>query len=131
MKTQLPIRVYYEDTDAGGVVYYANYLRYAERGRTEFFHAAGFSNTEFLRAEKPVAFMVRRCEVDYLKPARLEDDLIVDTEVEELGGASLTFRQTVRRGEEELVVMKVVVVCAQLTGRPSRLPKELREKLEA
>ena len=73
--------------------------------------------------------MVRRCEVDYLKPARLEDDLIVETEVEELGGASLTFRQTVRRGEEELVIMKVVVVCAQLTGRPSRLPKELREKL--
>ncbi len=130
MKTRLPVRVYYEDTDAGGVVYYANYLRYAERGRTEFFKEAGFSNTQFLNSDTPVAFMVKRCEIDYLRPARLEDELVVETEVEEVGGASLKFLQTVRRGEETLVEMRVVVVCAALaTGKPKRLPEELRERL--
>lgn len=132
MKSRLAVKIYYEDTDAGGVVYYANYLRYAERGRTEFFKEAGFSNSQFLHAETPVAFMVKRCEVDYVRPARLEDELVVETEVEEVGGASLKFLQTVKRAEETLVEMRVVVVCASLeTGRPKRLPDELREKLRS
>lgn len=130
MKSVLPVKIYYEDTDAGGVVYYANYLRYAERGRTEFFKQAGFSNAQFLNCETPVAFMVKRCEADYLRPARLEDELSVETEIGEIGGASLTFLQTVVRGGETLVKMRVVVVCASLaTGRPVRLPAGVREKL--
>lgn len=131
MKNKLPIRIYYEDTDAGGVVYYANYLRYAERGRTELFHQLGFSNTQFLDSENPTAFMVKKCEIDYQKPARLEDDLILETEIAELSGASMTFLQTLKREEDVLVVMKVLVVCAALkTGRPARLPSELRRKIE-
>lgn len=132
MKSILPVKVYYEDTDAGGVVYYANYLRYAERGRTEFFKDAGFSNTEFLRSETPVAFMVKHCEIEYFRPARLEDELTVETEVEEVGGASLKFLQTVMRGTEKLAELHVTVVCAALmTGKPKRIPEELREKLSS
>jgi acyl-CoA thioester hydrolase len=83
-----PIRVYYEDTDAGGVVYYANYLRFAERARTEFMREAGADHAGMLR-DTGLSFFVRRCEVDYLKPARLDDFLQVETQIINVGGASL------------------------------------------
>lgn len=130
MKTTIPVKVYYEDTDAGGVVYYANYLKYAERGRTEFFNALGFTNSHFLKAETPCAFMVRRAEIDYKKPARLEDDLTVETEATEVKGAAMTFSQKVMKGAEELVVMNIQVVCASLQGRPLRIPSAITVKLQ-
>ena len=123
-----PIRVYYEDTDAGGVVYHANYLRFAERGRTEFLRSLGFSHTS-ARAESGIAFVVRRCTADFRVPARLDDALTVTTSVETVRGALLNLRQEVRRGDELLVALDVEVACIGREGRARRLPPALRAML--
>ena len=94
MKHKIPIRVYYEDTDAGGVVYHANFLKFAERGRTEFLRAVGFENTE-LKKNKGMIFVVRRIEVDYHKPAFLDDPLIMQSSIEAMKNPSFTMDQAV------------------------------------
>ena len=119
------VRVYYEDTDAGGVVYYANYLRFAERARTELLRELGIDHTALLRDEGLV-FAVRACEAEYLRPARLDDLLEVRTCFVEATGASLWLDQTVTRNGETLVEMKLRLVCLRADGRPARLPSELR-----
>jgi acyl-CoA thioester hydrolase len=124
-----PIRVYYEDTDAGGVVYYANYLRFAERARTEFMRAAGADHAAMLR-DTGLSFAVRRCEVDYLRPARLDDLLRVETRIVGLGGASLEAEQTVKRDGEDLARLKVTLACLTPAGRPARLPDGVRAALQ-
>lgn len=123
-----PVRVYYEDTDAGGIVYYANYLKFAERARTELLREKGFSHTEAGRAHG-IGFAVRRCAADYRKPAVLDDLLQVETTVETVAGASLNMRQTIRRDDEILVEIDVKVVAIDGRGKPARLPNALRATL--
>lgn len=126
----LPIRVYYEDTDAGGIVYYANYLRFAERARTEYIRALGFVQQKGLEADEKVGFAVRHCEIDYKAPAVLDDALIVTCELTELKGASAAMHQKIYRGDEVLVTLDVKIVCLNLAKkRPVRMPAELAAKM--
>ena len=122
------LRVFYEDTDAGGVVYYANYLRFAERGRTEMLRALGISQSGLAGAEG-LFFVVRRCETDYLAPGRLDDALDVWTRVVRLSGTSLLLEQTVKRDEDVLVRILVTLVCVGPGLKPTRLPDVLRGAL--
>jgi len=125
----LPVRVYYEDTDAGGVVYYANYLKYLERARTEFIRALGVDQGRLL-AETGLAFAVRALSAEYLRPARLDDELFVDTAIEALGRAQVTFAQSIRRGAETLLTAQVRVACLELArGKPAAIPALLRAQL--
>jgi len=123
-----PLRVYYEDTDAAGMVYHANYLKFAERGRSEMLRSLGFPHRK-LAAEDGVGFAVRRCSVEYLTPARLDDALVVDTTLLELGAATLNLRQQIRRGGDLLADLEVLVACIGRDGRPRRLPSTLRAAL--
>lgn len=129
MKHSHGIRVYYEDTDAGGIVYYANYLKYAERGRTEYLRACGFENRALMDGEG-VMFVVHRIEADYRNPRRLDDSLEVLTDVSEIRNTSFTMTQEIRRGEVFIFNMKVNLVCVNKGGRPVRLPEGLKEVLE-
>ncbi len=122
-----PARVYYEDTDAGGVVYYANYLRFAERARTEFLRALNFSQHEGLEADDRSAFVVRHCEIDYRSPAVLDDLLTVSCKITEMGGASCTIHQEIMRDDKAIVVLDVKVVYVSLKNkRPVRIPQILK-----
>jgi acyl-CoA thioester hydrolase len=122
------IRVYFEDTDAAGIVYYANYLKFAERARTDMLRDLGISHAEMMKRDGLV-LVVRRCEIDYLKPARLDDLLTVETEAAKLGGASVDLRQRVLRDNDVLADLKVLVVCIGPDGRPARIPDYLRGAL--
>ena len=124
-----PVRVYYEDTDAAGIVYYANYLKYAERARTEMLRDLGTENARLMETEE-LAFAVRRCEVDFFKPARLDDLLSVETRLIDVGGASLVADQRVKRDNAELVRMELKLACMSLDGRPARLPAAVKTRLE-
>lgn len=119
-----PVRVYYEDTDAGGVVYHANYLRFAERARTEMLREAGIVHSA-LMASDGLGFIVRRCAVDFLKPARLDDALEVHTRVLGATGARLEAEQTIRRGAEDMARLVLEIACVDREGRPQRLPNRL------
>ena len=119
------IRVYFEDTDAAGIVYYANYLKFAERARTDMLRDLGISHAEMMKRDGLV-LVVRRCEIDYLKPARLDDLLTVETEAAKLGGASVDLRQRVLRDTDLLAELKVLVVCIGPDGRPHRIPDYVR-----
>ena len=124
-----PVRVYYEDTDAGGIVYYANYLRFAERARTELLRSVGIENGS-LMTETRIAFAVRECHADYLKPAKLDDLLDVRTRVTEVSGASVRMAQDVCLDGKTLVAIKVRLACMHLdTGAPVRLPADVRSSL--
>src|SRR5437763_11664454 len=122
---RMPLRVYYEDTDAAGMVYHANYLKFAERGRTEMLRFLGFDHSR-LRAETGIVFTVRRCSIDYLGAARLDDPLTVETRVDAIAGATLSVRQLVCRGEDVLAALDVLVACVGENGRPRRVPAPLR-----
>lgn len=123
-----PVRVYYEDTDAGGVVYHSNYLCFAERARTELLRGFGIDHTSLL-ADDGLVFAVRRCEAEFVKPARLDDALEVRTRCTEASGASFWLEQLVQRAGETLVEMKVRLVCLKADGRPARIPETLRSLL--
>ena len=125
-----PIRVYYEDTDAAGIVYYANYLKFAERARTEMMRSAGSSHSEMIDTFD-TAFAVSRCEVDYLKPARLDDLLSVETRVLEVGAAVVHLDQRVLREGDLLARLKIRIACLNRKGRPQRLPDPVRAALTA
>ena len=122
------VRVYYEDTDAVGIVYYANYLRYAERARTELMRELGGKGSNLFSSSE-LALVVRRCKVDYMRPAFLDDFLVVDTELQRIGGASLDVIQTIKRSCELLVSMNITLGCMSLKGRAARLPALVRESL--
>jgi len=125
------IRVYYEDTDPAGVVYYANYLRYAERARTEALRDLGIPHAALVE-QFGVMFMVRRVEVDYERGARLDDLLTVETEVLEVGGASVRLRQTVQNKDGVCAVLAVRLACVRVEGnKPGRIPPLWRERLAA
>lgn len=127
---RFPVRIYFEDTDAGGIVYYANYLRYAERARAEMLRAGGLENRGLWEDEHRV-FAVRRVEADYLAPAFLDDLLEVRSAITRWGGSSLTMEQSVWRHEALLVAMTVVLVCINEKGRAVRVPAGVREALSA
>jgi len=124
-----PLRIFYEDTDAGGIVYYARYLHFAERARTEFLRLAGIEQTQ-MRAANDVVLAVRRCQVDYRRPARLDDLVEVRSRLTALGGAKLSIAQTIWRAGEELVALAVDVASVRGDGRPTRIPAPVRAALE-
>ena len=125
-----PVRVYYEDTDAAGVVYYANYLKFMERARTEWLESLGFPLAAFER-EHGVVFVVHRCEIDYRLPARLNDALDVSVESLKVGASTLKARQEVLRGEELLTTAQVTLACLDaVRWRPVRMPATLVMSLE-
>jgi len=124
------VRVYYEDTDLAGIVYYANYLKFIERARTEWVRGMGIDQAR-LRAETGVVFAVRRIEADYLAPAHFDDLLTVETRVREVGGARVVLAQEVQRGAERLFASLVTLVALGPEGRPARLPAAFRAEAEA
>jgi acyl-CoA thioester hydrolase len=124
-----PVRIYYEDTDAGGVVYYANYLKYMERARTEWLRANGFELPELAR-EHGVLFVVRGVEIEYLKPARFNDALDVTLEPTDHGRSQISVFQQVLRGDEVLTRATVRAVCVDTHSiRPTRIPPLILERL--
>ena len=129
MAHELQLRVYYEDTDLAGVVYYANYLRFIERGRTEALRSLGVDQAA-LQRDHGLVFVVRRVAVDYMAPARFDDILTVRTAVSRVRGASLDMVQEVLRGGAVLNRATVTVACMDAAGRPKRLPDDIRRALE-
>lgn len=124
---ELPVRVYYEDTDMAGIVYYANYLRFIERGRSEWVREIGMDQNA-MKAEGYV-FAVRRVEADYLAPARLDDELIVTTEVTQVTGARLVMDQWVKCNGNALFHAVVTVIMMNEDGQPVRMPANIRRML--
>lgn len=125
---QFRTRVYYEDTDLAGIVYYANYLKFIERARTEWVASLGVDQMA-LKAREGVVFAVRRVEADFLRPAKFGDDLVVETTLHSLGGARIVLDQVVMRGGERLFVAVVTLVCLTEDGHAARLPTDLRARL--
>ncbi len=128
MTHQITLRVYYEDTDLAGVVYYANYLRFIERARTEALRDLGIDQAA-LKRDRGLVFVVCRLTIDYLSPAVFDDLLEVRTRVTRLRGASLEMAQEIRRGDACLSRAAVTIACMDATGRPQRLPGDVRDRL--
>lgn len=125
-----PVRVYYEDTDAGGVVYYANYLRFLERARTELLRNLGFGQAA-LAADAGIAFAVRSLTVEFLKPARLDDRLEIVTRIDSLGRAQAVFEQHIERDGETLLTATVRLACLDLQrGRAAAMPTDIHNELK-
>lgn len=122
------VRVYYEDTDAAGIVYYANYLKFAERARTEWLRARGVGQRDLAEREG-VAFAVRRLTAEYLKPAKLDDILEVRTRIVSVRGASIDAEQALRREGEDIARLTVTLACVARSGKPARLPPVVRHAL--
>jgi tol-pal system-associated acyl-CoA thioesterase len=126
----LPIRVYIEDTDAGGIVYYVNYLKFLERARTEFMRSLGVHRAAL--TDDGRIFVVSQLSVSYLLPAKLDDEIVATAIVHQVGGATIDFTQTVRRTDQLLLKAEVKVACVdQASGRPRRLGSSIRERLLA
>jgi len=128
MSHRLTLRVYYEDTDLAGIVYYANYLKYIERGRTEYVREAGIDQVR-LKANEGIVFAVRRIEADYIAPAKFDDLLDVVTQVESMTGARIIMHQGIERAGEVVFEALVTLVALSENGRPARLPAEIRQTL--
>ena len=126
----LPVRVYFQDTDAGGVVYHSNYLNFMERARTEWLRAHGYSNAGLMK-EFGAVFVVRSMKLDYLKPALLDDCLEVTAHINEIGRSRVSLIQSIMRGAEVLTEAEVHLVCVSLASfKPSSVPEVLRKQLE-
>lgn len=129
MTHRFPLRVYYEDTDAGGIVYHANYLKFAERARTEMIRDLGITNGE-LRDVHNVLVVVRHIDIDYSASARLEDELVVESSVPEIGRTSFLMKQIVMRDGLACATLIVKLVCIDTdSGCPVRLPDILKDKI--
>jgi acyl-CoA thioester hydrolase len=126
---RLPVRVYYEDTDFTGLVYHANYVRYFERGRSDALRLMGVGHAELLDGDQPMAFVVSRLNIRYLKPARIDDALSVRTLYEAVNGPRLIIRQSIARDDEALCLAEVEAVCIHLDGRPRRPTRALLDKI--
>lgn len=124
---RLPVRVYYEDTDFTGLVYHANYVRYFERGRSDFLRLTTAGHAELLESETPIAFVVAEMGLKFLKPARIDDALVIRTTYETVRGPRLFIRQRITRGDEVLCEAEVTAVCIRLDGRPVRPSKALMD----
>ena len=126
-----PQRVYFEDTDAGGVVYHAQYIKFLERARTEWLRYLGFTNSELERKYK-MLFVVSEIAVEFIKPAKLDDAINISVSIENLGRVRVTFHQEIRRGEESLVKARVTVATvAAETFKPIEIPTDVKKKMEA
>lgn len=121
----LPVRIYYEDTDFTGVVYHANYLRYFERGRSDFLRLVGIGHAQLLERPDPAAFAVVKMEIDFRRPARIDDALLVRTTYDSAKGPRLFISQRILRGEELVATAAVQAACIDLAGRPRKPPPEL------
>jgi acyl-CoA thioester hydrolase len=125
------VRVYYEDTDAGGVVYHANYLRYAERARTEALRDAGIPHADLVTNHN-LMFVVHRAEIDYMRPARIDDTVVVETRTIDVGGATIVLRQTMRGPNGICAVVRIKLACVQIGGhKPARIPPRWRSVLDS
>jgi tol-pal system-associated acyl-CoA thioesterase len=125
-----PLRVYIEDTDAGGIVFYVNYLKYMERARTEFMRGHGFGKAAIFGSD--LMFVVRHIDVRYRRPAKLDDELVATARILEYGAAQLMFEQRILRGADELCGGRVNIACVERqTLTPKRIPKELLVALGA
>ena len=120
-----PVRVYYDDTDAGGVVYHANYLKFTERARTEYLRALGFENSK-IRDDHGIIIVVKSLEAEYFSPARLDDFLVVQTRVLSVKNTSFVMKQDIYRGEGQIFGMTVILVCVNDAGRPTKIPEALK-----
>ena len=129
MSHNLNIRVYYEDTDAGGIVYHASYLRFAERARTELLRDSGFQNSDLLTSEG-IIFVVRHMEIDYLKPARLDDLLEISTSIDWMRNSSLFMNQQITHDNEYICKLGVTLVTVDRSGRPVRIPEKVYKMFE-
>jgi acyl-CoA thioester hydrolase len=127
---RLPIRIYYEDTDFSGIVYHASYLRFMERARTEWLRQLGIDQRAAFAMTPPIAFVVRRMAIEFAKPARMDDEIMVETELRELRGASLILSQRVLRAGELLVEARVTVATLS-GGKATRMPGQIRATLAA
>ena len=126
---QLPVRIYYEDTDFTGVVYHANYLRYFERGRSDFFRLVGVSHSALLERPDPAAFTITKMTVEFKRAARIDDALLVRTTYDAVKGPRLFISQRITRGEELIATALVEAACIDLSGRAIRPPPGLKEAL--
>lgn len=130
----LPVRVYFEDTDAGGIVYHAAYVRFCERGRTDFLRHMGSTARTMIDGSdslEPAIFVVRRMNMDFIRPGMMDDLLTVETRVKELGGASVTLIQTIMRQGNRLFEAEVMIVLISKSGKPLRLSQRVREAFQA
>jgi acyl-CoA thioester hydrolase len=125
----LPIRIYYEDTDLSGMVYHANYLRYMERGRTEFFRLAGVAQMADLESAEPTAWAIRNVEIKFHSPARVDDALSVHTILTSISGARISARQQIFSGKTRLTDGRIEACIVTLSGRPRRIPENIRTLL--
>lgn len=123
-------KVYYEDTDAGGVVYYANYLKFLERARSEAIYSIGFSNLD-LKRTNDVIIVVKSCNINYIKPAKFEDKLSVNSSIISISKASFKMNQIIIRQEEKITEAEVVLVTINSSGKPTKLPEELLKKFNS
>jgi acyl-CoA thioester hydrolase len=126
----LPVRIYYEDTDFTGLVYHANYLRFFERGRSDFLRLAGVRHSHLLEGDQPLGFAVNRMTLEFLKGARIDDALTVKTMFETMRGPRIFISQSLERDGEALVTARLEVCCISLTGRARRPPSMLLERLK-
>lgn len=117
---RLPVRVYYEDTDFTGVVYHGNYVRYFERGRSDFLRAAGVGHAQLLEGEQPLAFVISKMALEFVRPARIDDALVVVTVYETMKGPRMAIRQRIERDGEVLCRAEVEAACIRPDGRPAR-----------
>jgi len=127
---RFPIRVFYEDTDFSGVVYYANYLRFLERARSSFFRLAGIGHAELLERDPALAFVIRKINLDYKSSAKIDDVLSVVTTYDVFKGARLWVTQRIERGGEIILTADSEAACIDLNGRPRRAPTEMIDKLK-
>ena len=126
-----PVRIYYEDTDAGGIVYYANYLKFAERARTEYIRALGTNQVDALNGEHKCGFVIRHCDIDYQKPAFLDDFLTVTCEIVEIKAATAIIHQQILRGDDILAEVNIKAAYLDLDKkRPVRIPPEFLHKTD-
>ena len=123
-----PVRVYYEDTDTAGIVYYANYLKFAERARTEALRLSGIDQSDLMKEQK-IGFVVRKCVVDFLKPAMLDDLLTIETRLHDISRVSMDMRQILRRGDETLVTMEIKLVVVGENLKLAKLPEFVRKAM--
>jgi acyl-CoA thioester hydrolase len=126
----LPVRVYFEDTDAGGITYHATYIRWSERGRTDFLRLLGTDSRRMIDGSEslePAAFVVRRMTCDFNRPTKMDDVLEVQTRVKTMGGASVTLLQTITHQGQAVFEAEVLVVLVSVSGKPLRLPKAVRD----
>ena len=123
------VKIYYEDTDSGGVVYYANYLKYLERARSEALHSVGLSNKQLLKDYRSL-IIVKSCNLDYIKPAMLEDILLIESQVKSMSNTSIIMSQIVKKNEATITKAEIVLVIVNDKGNPVRIPKILKDSFK-